>query len=615
MEVTIDQALEIALNHYQQNELQQATEICQKVIEVATKNASAHHLLGLISLRRNNFGVARKLVHQALQLAPKDSDAHNSFGLILEKLGLLRRSALWFQKASFLNSNDASIVHNLANVLQSLGYQEAEQLSQHAMRINPNVANLRLQALGLDKTDISQDAFELQYQLALGNELADNGQHASAVSHYQRVLGKQETIFFFSPDISVSPHFAAQCILGRTLQELGYQVVFLLCPELFYPFMVTDFSPDLSQLESLMQPEPTNLFREYYLGKAKLTLLNYGIAFVDLSSFIDHPVSTTVDGYMSRLPVDLREFEALNTKFGHLTCSDVILAIKDGSPEKRGPQVRQLWLKYIESAMFSFLAIEKVCRMFSVACLIHYNDYSPMLSARLAAKQSGVSVKLLTQASHKNVARSKIILLSAPWQVAEYESMDANLWDKWKQLSLKSHQVEEGANDIIHRLTGRGSHLYSPAKRLEAVELTEQLGLNQQKKTLVAFTSSLDENFAGKSLLKGMGFHRVHPEQPFEDQIDWLSSLTRYVECSDALQLVVRIHPREGKNERESFSSRHLEILKDTFDRPFKSCRFVWPQDDISSYDLAEIADVALTSWSSMGAELARLGIPVLTST
>ena len=364
-----------------------------------------------------------------------------------------------------------------------------------------------------------------------------------------------------------------------------------------------------------MKAKPTNLFREYYLGKAKLTLLNYGIAFVDLSSFIDHPVSTTVDGYMSRLPVDLREFEALNTKFGHLTCSDVILVIKDGSPEKRGSQVRQLWLKYIESAMFSFLAIEKVCRMLSVACLIHYNDYSPMLSARLAAKQSGVSVKLLTQASHKNVARSKIILLSAPWQVAEYESMDTNLWDKWKQLSLKSHQVEEGANDIIHRLTGRGSHLYSPAKRLEAVELTEQLGLNQQKKTLVAFTSSLDENFAAKSLLKGMGFHRAHPEQPFEDQIDWLSSLTRYVECSDALQLVVRIHPREGKNERESFSSRHLEILKDTFDRPFKSCRFVWPQDDISSYDLAEIADVALTSWSSMGAELARLGIPVLTST
>ena len=101
--------------------------------------------------------------------------------------------------------------------------------------------------------------------------------------------------------------------------------------------------------------------------------------FVDLSSFfIDHPVSTTVDGYMSRLPVDLREFEALNTKFGQLTRSDLIVTMKDGSPEKRRPQVRQLWLKYIESAMFSFLAIEKVCRMFSVACLIHFNDYSPI---------------------------------------------------------------------------------------------------------------------------------------------------------------------------------------------------------------------------------------------
>jgi hypothetical protein len=52
--------------------------------------------------------------------------------------------------------------------------------------------------------------------------------------------------------------------------------------------------------------------------------------------------------------------------------------------------------------------------------------------------------------------------------------------------------------------------------------------------------------------------------------------------------------------------------LKRAFSEPFPNCRFVWPQDPVSSYDLGEAADLALTSWSTIGLELARLGVPVL---
>jgi len=120
---------------------------------------------------------------------------------------------------------------------------------------------------------------------------------------------------------------------------------------------------------------------------------------------------------------------------------------------------------------------------------------------------------------------------------------------------------------------------------------------------------------AGRALRESVGIPVIEPSQPFADQITWLQELSSFVGARDDLQLVVRIHPREGANKRDSVSSMHLTRLRNAFGRPQKNCVFVWPAEPISSYDLGEAADLVLTSWSIIGLEMARLGVPVLTST
>ncbi len=185
-------------------------------------------------------------------------------------------------------------------------------------------------------------------------------------------------------------------------------------------------------------------------------------------------------------------------------------------------------------------------------------------------------------------------------------------WPACRDLALEPAVVREVADDLLVRLRGAGSFIYSPGKTLAQTDVPTRLGLSTERRLIVAYTSSLDEMLASQMVMNATDTAIPDRPQPFRDQIDWLTQLVRYVGESDDLQLVVRVHPREGANKRESVVSQHLAKLKRAFSAPSPNCRFVWPQDPVSSYDLGEAADLVLTSWSTIGLEMARLGVPVL---
>jgi hypothetical protein len=139
--------------------------------------------------------------------------------------------------------------------------------------------------------------------------------------------------------------------------------------------------------------------------------------------------------------------------------------------------------------------------------------------------------------------------------------------------------------------------------------------LADNRKLLVAYTSSLDELKSIQVTQAGLGLRFSMDHGPFEDQLAWLRALSEFVEASQDLQLVVRVHPREGANKRDGRQSENLRTLRSLFDHDrYRFTHFVWPGDPISSYDLAEIADSALIHYSSVGSELARLGVPLVAS-
>jgi hypothetical protein len=414
------------------------------------------------------------------------------------------------------------------------------------------------------------------------------------------------TTLFFVPYAGVTPMFAQACVVARALRDRGHSVIFARCFRLFERCPVMDMhrlpyeATSEQKLESCLRCADNSLSM----------LSQYGLDAVDLRPFVTPEMTARIDDALANAPRDLLQFEFEGLRFGALSVMDLVLALKISDFNELLESDRRVWRQYLRSCLLSHLIIDRACREFGVARIVHVNDYSLLLGARTAARKHGVPCYGLAFPGHRNVDFRRYLMLSNVWKPFSFKLLAA--WPSCRDLPLDPARVREVAEDLLVRLSGIGSHIYSPAKTADETDIRRRLGLSTDRKLLVAYSSSVDELIASRMGTDALGITIPDRPQPFRDQIEWLTALVEYVEQSDDLALVVRIHPREGANKRESVVSQHLSLLREAFDRTYVQCRFVWPADPISSYDLGEAADLVLTSWSTIGLEMARLGAPVL---
>jgi radical SAM superfamily enzyme YgiQ (UPF0313 family)/ubiquinone/menaquinone biosynthesis C-methylase UbiE len=418
---------------------------------------------------------------------------------------------------------------------------------------------------------------------------------------------KKDIILFYTPEAAVEPHMAAQCILARTLKELGYRVAMTHCSGIFSrcPAMDMFHLPHNYTLDEKHRVCAT-CSRSFFdmVGK-------YELDFIELSDFISTDELSSIIQIINSKADDIFSFKYDSYALGTISAHDVILALKQYSFENMTDLQMHALITYTQASLQSYVITHNLINVFPVRRFVRFNDYSLLLGASFAALKHSIPVISTTLAPHKTADFQRISFTSSLlWRDAFYRAID--VWKYWRNLSLSPIQVSDVVDDMIERYSGLNFHTFSPAKTFTELNLIEKFEFSTNRKTVVAYTSSKDELNAGMMLMEGVGLSAPDIRLTFPDQITWLQSVVNYVENSANLQLIVRIHPREGGVKGNKIESQHLFELKRNFGQSFNHCRFVWPSDQTSSYDLFEIADLALISWSTIGLELARLGIPVL---
>ena len=342
----------------------------------------------------------------------------------------------------------------------------------------------------------------------------------------------------------------------------------------------------------------------------------YGIDAVSLDEFVSDDVTMRARQATASLPRDIRNFEYDGVPFGKISMAGLALTSKATLDETVGPELRAKWVSNIETAVSVYVAFGKIIEKIDVSKMIYFNDYPINMVVRVIAEKCKVPCFTISYASHKNVDRSRYVFF--PIHTRGRYFYQRGVWPQWRDVALNGERISTLTDDIIHRVRGIGSHIYSPGKTL--TDVRDVLGIPHGKKILAAYTSSLDEIVAGFTTSEAVGYKIQPPKQPFgenlEDfQIFWLRALVRYAEARDDVFLVVRIHPREGAVKGERAVSQRLGQLKAEFGGEKANCRFIWPEDQVSSFDIGEVSDLVLVGWSTIGVEMARLGVPVLSST
>lgn len=432
-----------------------------------------------------------------------------------------------------------------------------------------------------------------------------------AIGPLPKVSATSGATLFFVPYAGVGPLFAQTCLMARTLKELGHRVLVARCFELF------ERCPVMSMYRLPFDASAEDK-RDVCLRCADNSLAMtaaYGLDVLDLRALVSPDMIAGIDRALAAAPEDLLDFERDGLAFGMVSGADLAVTRKISDFTRISEQDRAAWLQYLRGCLLSYSLIDRLCRDYGIGRIVHVNDYAMIVSARMAARRNGIPCYGLSTPAHCNVDFRRSLIMPDVWVKATDTLL--RKWPECRDLSLSPERVREVGDDLLVRFAGQGILIYSPSKTTngDAMTVREQLGLQPGRRLIVAYTSSLDETLSVQMSAKALGLTFHDRPQPFVDQIEWLTALVAYVERSGDLQLVVRIHPREAANKRESNTSQHLDRLRAAFGGTYAHCRLVWPQDAVSSYDLGEAADLALIWGSTVGLEMARLGVPVLAAT
>ncbi len=344
---------------------------------------------------------------------------------------------------------------------------------------------------------------------------------------------------------------------------------------------------------------------EKYFNKA---LKEYQFSSIELSDLVNNQLMNEINTIIDEKTDDLRGIVFKGFSVGKMAEYDFILETKYPYSPKLSSIHKKLYSQYVKNTILAIAITDKICERYKPSLFLTFNEYAQCQAVRYSAIKHKVKCMSLTYPVPQNIDSSRFSIWKSSYD--HWISKHSQRWNKWKNVPINEKYIMESWRDSIFRMYESGSHIFSARKQSDPVSIFNKLKLDPKRKTIVVYTSSQEERGCVKASMEAWGKDEFAVDA-FSNQIEWLNMLKEYVTNRNDVQMVIRIHPREGSRQL-GFDSQHLIQLKAKFTEDTPNFKIIWADDQISSYDLMELADVCLIFWSTMGQEAARLGIPVL---
>ena len=141
-EITVPDALELAVKCHRDGHLDAAEKIYQTVLEAVPEQPDALHFLGVLAHQRGDSPQAIKLIRRAIELLPDGAGLYNNLGNVLYEAERFEEAAGAYEKALLLCPRDADTCNNLGAVRRIQGrLEEAANAYHRAIGLDPGHAD------------------------------------------------------------------------------------------------------------------------------------------------------------------------------------------------------------------------------------------------------------------------------------------------------------------------------------------------------------------------------------------------------------------------------------------------------------------------------------------
>jgi Tfp pilus assembly protein PilF len=174
--MTLQQAMQWAMQQHQAGNLEQAQTVYRMVLQQEPQNADALHLLGVLQHQSGRHDEAIQLIQKALAIHPNAYEFHTNLAMVLRALQRYEEAAAAYQRALVLQADNADLWYNLSSVLGMLArWNESLAASRQAIALKADFAaahwNCALALLVMG--EFAQGWEEYEWRLAISNRALD----------------------------------------------------------------------------------------------------------------------------------------------------------------------------------------------------------------------------------------------------------------------------------------------------------------------------------------------------------------------------------------------------------------------------------------------------------
>lgn len=412
-------------------------------------------------------------------------------------------------------------------------------------------------------------------------------------------------LLFFTPHAALWPHTAPEAYLARALAECGHKISYLTCGKAqtyCAPMTARRLAPGCTAEESARICSDckagANAIARVY--RFPVDALVHYLSEEDFSKF----------ELMAAEAVAAKSLdtEYLGVKVGRVALYEFTLAHKKMSTELNEWQWREYHF-YLANALRTLQGFARYLERNRPEVIL---TFSPQYSNINSAMQYAISqgVKVLFIESGTNLAHRLGTMRVWDWRVHKLVNPALTYWDRSELNPVTPYSAGKVTGHFEQLLSGQHFAVFS-APYAGSSGVRQRWNIKPEQKILLMTLSSYDEAYAAL-LVDGFPHKKVFSDV-FRTQAEWIKATTEWVAMRPDLFLVIRVHPRDFPNKRETFRSEQSFMLEDLLEQMPQNVHVNWPAEGVSLYELLEDTDTILTGWSVTAMEALALGIPVVT--